>query len=335
MENHHDALINWGGSQNGGGVTVSLFLCEKVPHFSHFSCRSSSLHRPEILQSGPGSVTVWGWKGSIGSDFRFRRFLYKRGFSVFQYIFEGKDGSGSGFGSWKTVPAVPVLLLVSGQNGSDGSGFRFRFGSWATVKIFSQKEDKSGRFLKNRKIPNHPAAKRGLQKGIGKKVSKNIKKWLQNGCKKLTGRAKKWPTSFCVPPFCVPPFAARFPKGQILWFLLQPRQGPESPFRGIEGFRVQKNPPFPFALTSLEKGGFSQKSPAPQNPVFQERRIRARVWRRGDPKTNRDAPFWSRPVYGPWKSERRKTWGITRAGFSKQFILWILWFFCGFLEILE
>ena len=27
-----------------------------------------------------GSVTVWGWKGSIGSGFRFRRFLYKKGF---------------------------------------------------------------------------------------------------------------------------------------------------------------------------------------------------------------------------------------------------------------
>ena len=27
----------------------------------------------------------------------------------------GKDGSGSGFGSWKTVPAVPVLLSVSGK----------------------------------------------------------------------------------------------------------------------------------------------------------------------------------------------------------------------------
>ena len=75
------------------------------------------------------SVTVWGWKGSIGSGFRFRRFLYKKvffffHFSVFQYIFKGKDGSG--FGSWKTVPAVPVPLSVSGKNGSDGSGFRFR-----------------------------------------------------------------------------------------------------------------------------------------------------------------------------------------------------------------
>ena len=60
-----------------------------------------------------GSVTVWGWKGSIGSGFRFRRFLYKKGFPVFQYIFKGKDGSG--FGSWKAVPAVPVPLSFSGK----------------------------------------------------------------------------------------------------------------------------------------------------------------------------------------------------------------------------
>ena len=49
-------------------------------------------------------------------------------FSLFQYSLTGKDGSGSGFGSWKTVPAVPVPLSVSGKNGSDGSGSRFRFG---------------------------------------------------------------------------------------------------------------------------------------------------------------------------------------------------------------
>ena len=60
-----------------------------------------------------GSVTVWGWKGSSGSGFRFWRFLCKRGFSVFQYSLTGRDGSG--FGSWKTVPAVPVPLSVSGK----------------------------------------------------------------------------------------------------------------------------------------------------------------------------------------------------------------------------
>ena len=37
------------------------------------------------------------------------------GFSVFQYNLTGKDGSGSGCGSWKRVPAVPVPLSVSGK----------------------------------------------------------------------------------------------------------------------------------------------------------------------------------------------------------------------------
>ena len=34
---------------------------------------------------------------------------------MFQYSLTGRDGSGSGFGSWKTVPAVPVPLSVSGK----------------------------------------------------------------------------------------------------------------------------------------------------------------------------------------------------------------------------
>ena len=62
-----------------------------------------------------GSVTVRLWNGSSGSGFRFRRFLYKKGFSVFQYSLTGKDGSCSGFGSWKTVPAVPVPGSVPGK----------------------------------------------------------------------------------------------------------------------------------------------------------------------------------------------------------------------------
>ena len=69
-------------------------------------------------QSGPGSV----WFGyGLGVE-RFDRFRFsvpavplQKGFSVFQYIFKGKDGSGSGFGYWKTVPAVPVPLSVSGK----------------------------------------------------------------------------------------------------------------------------------------------------------------------------------------------------------------------------
>ena len=81
-----------------------------------------------------GSVTVWGWNGSTGSGFRFRRFLCKKGFSVFQYSLTGEDGSGSGSGSWKHGSGGSGSAFGFGKNGSDGSGFRFQFGSWATLQ---------------------------------------------------------------------------------------------------------------------------------------------------------------------------------------------------------
>ena len=56
-----------------------------------------------------------GWNVSSGSSFRFRRFLSEKGFTVFEYSLTGKDGSCSGFGSWKMVPAVPFPLSVSGE----------------------------------------------------------------------------------------------------------------------------------------------------------------------------------------------------------------------------
>ena len=80
---------------------------------SFFKSLQNTLYREAPVRFG--SVTVWGWNGSSGSGFRFQRFLCKMGLSVFQYSFTGKDGSGSGFGSWKTVPAVPVPLSVSGK----------------------------------------------------------------------------------------------------------------------------------------------------------------------------------------------------------------------------
>ena len=91
----------------------------------------SGLRGPKNPKSSAMKTTTWHCSnleavpvfGSGGSS-------AKRDFnSVFQYSLTGKDGSGSGFGSWKTVPAVPVPLSVPGKNGSDGSGFRFRFGS--------------------------------------------------------------------------------------------------------------------------------------------------------------------------------------------------------------
>ena len=44
---------------------------------------------------------------------------------MFQYSLTGKDGSGSGFGPWKTVPAVPVPLSVLGEKKKRFRRFRF------------------------------------------------------------------------------------------------------------------------------------------------------------------------------------------------------------------
>ena len=85
-------------------------------------------------QGGPGSVR-FGY--GLGME-RFERFRFsapavplRRGFFCVSVQFHREDGSGSVFfTSWKTVPAVPV---PSWENGSDGSGFRFRVGSWATL----------------------------------------------------------------------------------------------------------------------------------------------------------------------------------------------------------
>ena len=36
----------------------------------------------------------------------------------------------------KKAPTVPVPLSVPGKNGSDGSGFQFRFDSWAILCVY-------------------------------------------------------------------------------------------------------------------------------------------------------------------------------------------------------
>ena len=63
------------------------------------------------LRFGGGTVRAVPVFGSGGSSAK----KVFRLFCVFQHSLTGKDGSGSGFGSWKTVPAVPVPLSVSGK----------------------------------------------------------------------------------------------------------------------------------------------------------------------------------------------------------------------------
>ena len=107
-------LACWLGDRGSGPppesqeLQLSVGVCvTSLSHIFHIICNG---------QGAPvrfGSVTVRGWNGSSGSGFRFRRFLCEKGFSAFQYSLKGKDGSG--FGSWKTVPTVPVPLSVSGR----------------------------------------------------------------------------------------------------------------------------------------------------------------------------------------------------------------------------
>ena len=77
------------------------------------------------MQGGPGSVR---FSYGLGME-RFERFRFsvpavplRRGFLCVSVQFHREDGSGSGFGSCKTVPAVPVLLSVPAKRFR-----RFRF----------------------------------------------------------------------------------------------------------------------------------------------------------------------------------------------------------------
>ena len=80
-----------------------------------------------------GLVTVCARDGSNGSSFRFRWFLWEKGFSVFPYSVNRGVRFRCGCHSWKMVPTVPVLLLRFWKNSSDSSGFRFLCGSWTIL----------------------------------------------------------------------------------------------------------------------------------------------------------------------------------------------------------
>ena len=109
-----------------GAYSSSLLASAQAPRWSRrgtcglapllvFLCPVWTLPGCQLLQGCSGSVRLRFGGGTVlsGSGFRFRRFLCKKGFPVFQCSLTGKDGSG--FGSWKTVPAVPVPLSVSGK----------------------------------------------------------------------------------------------------------------------------------------------------------------------------------------------------------------------------
>ena len=71
-----------------------------------------------LKQGGPGSVR---FDYGLGME-RLERFRFsvpavplRRGFFCVSAQFQREDGSSSGFGSWKTVPAVPVPRSVPGK----------------------------------------------------------------------------------------------------------------------------------------------------------------------------------------------------------------------------
>ena len=92
----------------GGGIeghkNCEQKLCEQIGVFY-------------INQGGPGSVRLRFGGGAVQAVpvFGSGSSSAIKGFSVVQSSLTRKDGSGSGFGSWKTVPAVPVPLSVSGK----------------------------------------------------------------------------------------------------------------------------------------------------------------------------------------------------------------------------
>ena len=103
------------------GLTTDIFVVKCTE-------RGLVVKQPGVLSK----VQMLGLGRERFKQFRFSVLavpLQRRGFSMFQYSLAGKNGSSSGFGSWKTVPSLPVPLSVSGKTSSDGSGFRFRFGS--------------------------------------------------------------------------------------------------------------------------------------------------------------------------------------------------------------
>ena len=68
-----------------------------------------------FVQGGPGSVRFgYGLGTERLEQFRFSvpAVPLRRGFWCVSIQFHREDGSGSGFGSWKTVPAVPVPRSV-------------------------------------------------------------------------------------------------------------------------------------------------------------------------------------------------------------------------------
>ena len=113
-----------------------------------------------------GSVTVWGWNGSSGSGFRFRRFLFKKGswwtfriFSIFsaQGSPRCREGRGGTAFHWKSQDVGGFSRAGGVSSGREGVCGKF-FGGGAYYFFSGPKFPPRGflcfsTFLKERTVP--------------------------------------------------------------------------------------------------------------------------------------------------------------------------------------
>ena len=196
--------MDWKGPSSLSYLSPSVFTVRSGPVWrqdlailSPKKPRDNTCQLRSWVVSARGFPNIQGGLGSVrfgcGSGVqRFERFRFsvpavplpKRFFSLFQYSLTGKDGSG--FGSWKTVPAVPVPLSVSGKTvptvAVPGSGsvpeppwifwgdFQDLCFPWLVLFLASEKSGKkrAHKLKKNAwgHRPGHPAGQTGVYRPV-------------------------------------------------------------------------------------------------------------------------------------------------------------------------
>ena len=92
------------------------------------NCLSLYLVGPKNPAKFPPNFPAQNFKKKLTDNLLQER--REKPFCAFQYSLRGWHGPGSGFGSWRALPTVAVPTSVRGKNGSDCSGFLFRFGCY-------------------------------------------------------------------------------------------------------------------------------------------------------------------------------------------------------------
>ena len=99
---------------HAGWILIANNIARRMKNYQ-YSTERQKCHQKFSTSTGYREDPVRFGYG-LGME-RFERFQFSvpavpllKGFSVFRHSLTGKDCSGSGFGSWKTVPAVPLSL---------------------------------------------------------------------------------------------------------------------------------------------------------------------------------------------------------------------------------